>query len=149
MRVSWNLTRIRCRSQADVSLKGYDKHKQAKDAPPPLTSAEIEKEIVRKLEVRRGLGQSPVTSRAKRPLRCTTCVLRRVTHSHHDTRDLGRQTGVDIGASTKRQLVAGVAFPLVDEARAQLGQLLAGAINYVQLVRMCHAISSWHDIMMF
>jgi hypothetical protein len=47
------------------------------------------------------------------------------------------QSGVDIGASTKHTLATGVHFPISDDARKSLEKLRAGAVTYVQLVRVC------------
>jgi len=44
-----------------------------------------------------------------------------------------KETGVHIGASTKKTIATGVEFPMVEEALAQIERLKAGEINYVQL----------------
>jgi twinfilin-like protein len=43
------------------------------------------------------------------------------------------ETGVEIGASTKRQIATGVSFPIVQEAQDELLALKAGKRTYVQL----------------
>ena len=46
------------------------------------------------------------------------------------------QTGVHIGASTKKAIATGVQFPLSDDALSGLQQLQRGSVTYVQLVRL-------------
>jgi hypothetical protein len=106
-------------SQADLTLDAYQKHKQSAAAAAPLTEREEEIQRLRKEEVRRTGVASPEAS----------AVAVWVTLAS------ASQNGAEIGITTKKAHVHGVAFPVNAEGNAALAALAAGTINYVQLVR--------------
>ncbi|ELU12338.1 hypothetical protein CAPTEDRAFT_150315 [Capitella teleta] len=91
----------------DVNLDGYRKHLTAKSAPPPLTMAEEELQLINKTEVAK------------------TSILGNKTANHLQVKN--------DGASAKHQTLTGLAFPVSRAAQDEIHRLMDRAITYVQL----------------